>query len=77
MSKLIAVRIDEALLNRVDRERKKRGIPRARAVKEALALWVERRRIEDAVRRHREAYAALPVDDDEFGPVLGAQRWPK
>ena len=50
---------------------------RARAVHEALAEWVARGRHADAVREEAQAYARHPVADDEFGPVLGAQRWPK
>ncbi|MBI5478541.1 MAG: hypothetical protein HY906_06800 [Deltaproteobacteria bacterium] len=65
------------LLDQVDRERRRAAASRARVVKEALHLGVERRRIEAAVRGHRKAYERLPVTDAEFGPVLRAQRWPK
>ena len=74
---MIAIRLDEGLLVRVDRERRRRRITRARAVHEALADWVARHRLAEAVREEAEAYARQPVTDDEFGPVLGAQRWPK
>jgi metal-responsive CopG/Arc/MetJ family transcriptional regulator len=74
---MIAIRLDEQLLARVDRERRRRGISRARAVHEALADWVARRRLAEAVREEAEAYARQPIGDDEFAPVLGAQRWPK
>jgi metal-responsive CopG/Arc/MetJ family transcriptional regulator len=77
MSRMIAVSLDERLLTRVDRERRKRGISRARAVHEALADWVARRRLAEAVREEAEAYGRHPVTDDEFAPVLGAQGWPK
>jgi len=77
MSRMIAVRLDESLLTRVDRERRKRGISRARAVHEALADWVARRRLAEAAREEAEGYRRNPVTDDEFAPVLGAQRWPK
>ena len=74
---MISVRLDDDLLSRVDRERRRRGMTRARAVHEALAEWVARGRHADAVREEAQAYARHPVADDEFGPVLGAQRWPK
>jgi hypothetical protein len=77
MSKMITARIDDRLLAEIDRERRRRSLPRAAVVKEALALWVEQRRLEDAVRRHREGYERFPVSDAEFGPILKAQRWPK
>ena len=77
MSKLIAVRLDDKLLARVDRERRRRGVTRARAVHEALASWVARERFAEGVREEAEAYGRHPVTDDEFGPILGAQRWSK
>jgi len=77
MSKMIALRLDERLLARLDRERRRRGISRARAVHEARADWLARRRLADAVREEAEAYARQPVGRDEFEPVLGGQRWPK
>jgi len=77
MSKMVAVRLDERLLSRVDRERRRRGVSRARAVHEALAAWVARERLTDAVREEADAYGKYPVAEDEFGPVLGAQRWTK
>ena len=77
MSKMIPVRLDETLLQGVDRERKRAGLTRARAVQEALAIWIERRRAAEAARRDRDGYDRRPVTDDEFDAVLGAQRWPK
>ena len=77
MSKMVAIRLDEGLLVRVDHERRRRRITRARAVHEALADWVARHRLAEAVREEAEAYARQPVAEDEFGPVLGAQPWPK
>jgi metal-responsive CopG/Arc/MetJ family transcriptional regulator len=77
MSRLIAVRIDETLLAGVDRQRKRAHLTRAAAIKEALALWLERRRYDEAVRRDQSGYDRQPVTKDEFGTVLGAQAWPK
>jgi transposase len=77
MSKLVAVRLDDGLLAEVDAERRRSRLPRARVVHEALRLWIERRRLDEAVRRDREAYDAQPVHEDEFEPVLGGQRWPR
>jgi Arc/MetJ-type ribon-helix-helix transcriptional regulator len=77
MSKLIAIRLDETLLAGVDAERRRARVTRAAAVKQALVLWLERRRYQDAVCRDQAGYERHPVSDDEFGPVLGAQAWPK
>ncbi len=77
MSRLVAIRLEDSLLAEVDAERRVARLPRARVVHEALRLWIDRRRLVEAVRRDREAYEAQPVREDEFGPVLGAQRWPR
>ena len=77
MSSMVTVRLDDELLAAVDQERKADGLPRARVIKEALALWIERRRIKEAVLRHRDGYRRHPVRDEEFRPLLQAQRWPK
>ncbi len=77
MSQMIAVRLDEGLVAQVDRERAPRRISRARVIEEALKLWVERQRLEEAIRREHEAYARRPVRKGEFSPVLGAQVWPE
>ena len=76
MSQMIAVRLDEDLVARVDRERAPRHISRARVIEEALTLWVERQRLEEAIRCEHKAYERKPVRKDEFSPVLGAQGWP-
>jgi len=77
MSKMVAVRLDERLLAAVDRERRRTRATRAKVIHDALALWVERKRTEEAIARDQAGYARHPVRDEEFGPVLGAQVWPK
>jgi metal-responsive CopG/Arc/MetJ family transcriptional regulator len=73
---MLSVRLDEALLRAVDRERRRARKSRAEVAREAFALWIERRRVAEAVERHRAGYARIPVTVDEFGPLLGAQVWP-
>lgn len=77
MSQMVAVRLDEQLLARVDGARKRRGISRARAVQEALHFWLERGQLEDAIRREHAGYARRPVRRNEFGPIIDARAWPK
>lgn len=77
MSRMITVRLQEDLLAQVDQERKRTRLSRTAAINEALDLWIDRRRHEEAVRRDHEGYDRHPVREDEFQPVLGAQRWPK
>lgn len=75
MAKTIAVRLDETLLQAIDRSGRRRG--RSAVVREALQMWIARQALAEKVRRHREGYARHPANRDEFGPVLGAQTWPK
>ena len=77
MSKLIAVRLHDDVLSRVDQERRRAGLSRAAAINAALDLWIRTRRYDDAVRRDHEGYDRHPVRPEEFAPVLGAQKWPK
>ncbi len=77
MSTMTAVRLDDDLLAAIDREGRRAGKTRAAIVREALILWIERRQAEEAARRDQEGYERHPISADEFGPVLGAQAWPK
>ena len=77
MSKMVAVRIDERLLEGVDRERRRTGLSRARAIREALNLWLERRQYDADVRAEHDAYARRPQKKDEYAPFLEGQAWPK
>jgi predicted transcriptional regulator len=77
MSKMTTIRLDDELLRDVDRQRRRAKLSRARVIHEALALWLERRRSEEAIKADQDGYDRHPVSDDEFGPVLGAQSWPK
>jgi metal-responsive CopG/Arc/MetJ family transcriptional regulator len=77
MSKMIAIRLDEALLDALERQRKRAGLTRARAIREAVRSWIEHNEYEESIRREHEAYDRMPVTEDEFGPLLGKQRlWP-
>lgn len=77
MSRMVSFRLDEALVRRVDKERQKDGLSRAQAVQRALEVWVRQCEQREAVRLEHEGYSRKPVTANEFGPVLGAQQWPK
>ena len=77
MSQLIAIRLPESLLRKVDRVRKKESVSRTEVVRVALEAWIEQRRYADAVRSDHRGYDEHPVTDAEFEEVLGAQSWPK
>ena len=74
---MITLRLSESLIEQVDRERQRDGLSRVQVVQKALQLWMRHRRLQEAIRREHEGYARYPVTADEFGPVLGAQAWPK
>ena len=74
---MITLRLSESLIDQVDRERQRDGLSRVQVVQKALQLWMRHRRLQEAIRREHEGYARCPVTADEFGPVLGAQAWPK
>jgi len=77
MSRMISLRLADELVERVDQERERDGLSRAQVVQSALELWIGRRRLEEAIRREHRGYDRHPVRAEEFGPVLGAQVWPK
>jgi metal-responsive CopG/Arc/MetJ family transcriptional regulator len=77
MTRMVSLRIDAKVLDAVDRAGSAEGRARSDVVREALELWLKRRRLAEQVREHREGYARTPVGHDEFAPVLGAQTWPK
>jgi metal-responsive CopG/Arc/MetJ family transcriptional regulator len=74
---MISIRLPDELVERVDRERRRDGLSRAQVAQRALELWIGKRRLEEAIRREHRGYDRHPVETDEFGPVLGAQAWPK
>ena len=74
---MTAVRLDDDLIAEVDRERNAAGLSRAKVIQEALSLWLERRKVEAAVRRDQKGYRLKPVSNEEFARVVGAQVWPQ
>ena len=77
MTKMISVRLEKDLVERVDDEVARAGITRAAAIAEAMTFWVERRRYAEAIEREHAGYDARPVEPDEFDPLLKARAWPK
>lgn len=77
VTKLVSFRIEEALIDSLDKAREEDGRGRSEVVREALQLWLRQRELADRIRRHEEGYRGHPVEDAEFTPVLGAQEWPK
>jgi len=66
MPKVIAARIDKRLLEGVERECRRAGLSRARAVREALDLWVHCRKLDADVRAEHDAYTRRPQRKSEY-----------
>lgn len=77
MSKMIALMLDEDVLRHVDRERRRFGLSRARVVQEALEMWIERRRLEEAISLDESGYKPCAVRSGKTPAVLGSQLWLK
>jgi len=77
MSRMVAIRVKDDVLESVDRERRRGGLTRAAVINEALGLWIEQRRYREAIRRDHDGYSRLPVMQGEFEAVLGTQKWPR
>ena len=77
MSRMIAVRVDEALVKELDRECRRGGLSRAEVIRRALELWIRRQSLEREIEREHAGYAKHPVRAEEFSSVLGARAWPK
>ena len=77
MTKQLAIRIDEAILEEVDAAARQDGQSRSDVIRDALQLWLHQRALAQKVDQHRDGYRRHPVRSDEFQPVLEAQVWPK
>lgn len=77
MTRSLSVRIDENLIEAIDKARAEEHRDRSGVVREALLLWLRERRLAEQVRRHGAGYGKRPVSKDEFESVLGAQQWSK
>jgi metal-responsive CopG/Arc/MetJ family transcriptional regulator len=73
MSRMIALRLDEALVKQVDRECRRGGLSRTEVVRRALELWIRSQSLEREIEREHAGYAKHPVAAEEFSSVLGAQ----
>src|SRR5437773_7014612 len=71
----VQMTLDAKLVKEVDRAAKQLRLTRSAFARRALAAEVERLRIEELERRHREAYRRKPVQPGEFD-WPGDEVWP-
>jgi len=73
--KTVQMTLDEELVEAVDRIVGQLGTNRSSFTREALKRELERHRIEQQERCHREGYARHPVTDNEFSVWEQEQDW--
>jgi predicted transcriptional regulator len=75
MSKAVQIMLDDETLRAADQAARKAKVNRSELFRRALALYLERARVQRLEDRHRAGYAKRPERADEFGGFEGA--WPK
>jgi metal-responsive CopG/Arc/MetJ family transcriptional regulator len=75
--KTVQMTLDESLVREVDREVKRLGTTRSAFARQALREAVQRIRVRDLERRHREGYSRWPVTRQELAVWEGEQVWPE
>ena len=74
--KTVQMMLDESLVRDVDRAVKRLGTTRSAFARRALREALDRIRIGDLERKHREGYARSPVTRQELGVWELEQVWP-
>ena len=73
--KTVQMTLEPELVAQVDRVARRLRVTRSAFTRRALAAEIERLRIQDFERRHREAYRRKPVQAGEFD-WPGDEVWP-
>jgi len=73
--KTVSIAVDERLLEQVDALAQTRRQKRSELFCEAARHWLKQQRIKTLVRQDRKGYRKQPVQPEEFGPLIQAQRW--
>jgi CopG family transcriptional regulator / antitoxin EndoAI len=74
--KTVQMTLEPALVAQVDRVARRLGLSRSGFTRRALREALERIRIRDLERRHREGYQRKPVRRGEFDGFDREQAWP-
>ena len=73
--KTVSIAVDEQLLEQIDALAQARRQKRSEILCEAARQWLKQQRIKTLVKQDRRGYRKQPVQPDEFGPLLRAQKW--
>jgi metal-responsive CopG/Arc/MetJ family transcriptional regulator len=74
--KTVQMTLDPDLVATVDREAQRLGETRSAFTRRALRAEIERLRVEELERRHRDGYRQKPVRRGEFNAWAREQVWP-
>jgi metal-responsive CopG/Arc/MetJ family transcriptional regulator len=72
----VQMTLEPELVAAVDRAARRLGVSRSTFTRRALAAALERLRVEELERRHREGYRRKPVRRGEFDSWHAGQVWP-
>jgi metal-responsive CopG/Arc/MetJ family transcriptional regulator len=72
----VQMTLDPDLVAKVDRAARRIGVSRSAFTRRALEAEIERLRVEELERRHREGYRQKPVRRGEFDAWTREQVWP-
>jgi metal-responsive CopG/Arc/MetJ family transcriptional regulator len=75
MMKAIQMTLEEDLVAQVDKAAKKLGTSRSGFTRKALRYALEKIRIEELEKQHREGYRRKPVKSEEFDIWESEQVW--
>jgi metal-responsive CopG/Arc/MetJ family transcriptional regulator len=73
----VQMTLEPELVSRVDRAARRLGLTRSSFTRQALRQALDRLRIEELERRHREGYARKPIRRGEFSGWENEQVWPE
>lgn len=73
--KTVQMTLDEDLVMTVDKVAKRLGTTRSAFTRGALRAAIEKARIDELERKHREGYRRKPVKRGEFGDWESEQVW--
>jgi metal-responsive CopG/Arc/MetJ family transcriptional regulator len=73
--KTVSIAVDEQLLEQIDAVAQARHQKRSEILCEAARQWLKQQRMKTLVKQDRRGYRKQPVQPDEFGPLIRAQKW--
>lgn len=75
MSKAVQIVLDDKTLRAADRAARQAKVNRSELFRRALAVYLDRIRVQELEAKHREGYQRQPERADEFGNFEGT--WPE